>query len=477
MQVFKSPKKSLGDLAAVTAAKTIAAASDVAVVLDGQGVVRDVAFNTAELSRELDVGGRWTGSPLSDIVTPESQPKVKALLQDAAAAGAPVWRHLNHPSPGGPDIPVLYAAVNIGRDDRFLVIGRDLRQVASMQQRLVDAQQAMERDYLRLRQTETRYRLLFQTSSEAVMIVDATSRAILDANLAALALLDESAPRLLKSDLLGHFDAAGGQSVEGMLAEVRATGRDGTCNARLAGGQRDCRLGASLFRQEGAPQFLVRMSPREVSPQGAASKPTALLLKFFEVAADGLVITQFDGRIIRGNLAFLEMAQLAGAEQARGESLDRWLGRPGVDFNVVLANLRQNGAIKLFATIVRGEYGATTDVEMSAVSLPDDDGKPGFGFAVRNVERRLSTASSSRSELPHSLAHLTELVGRVPLRDLVRETTEVIEKLSIEAALELTGDNRASAAEMLGLSRQSLYVKLRRFGIDDHAAEDAPDDE
>jgi DNA-binding protein Fis len=31
--------------------------------------------------------------------------------------------------------------------------------------------------------------------------------------------------------------------------------------------------------------------------------------------------------------------------------------------------------------------------------------------------------------------------------------------------LNLTGNNRASAAEMLGLSRQSLYVKLRRFGF------------
>jgi len=33
--------------------------------------------------------------------------------------------------------------------------------------------------------------------------------------------------------------------------------------------------------------------------------------------------------------------------------------------------------------------------------------------------------------------------------------------------LKLTGDNRATAAEMLGLSRQSLYVKLRRFGLAD----------
>ena len=51
-------------------------------------------------------------------------------------------------------------------------------------------------------------------------------------------------------------------------------------------------------------------------------------------------------------------------------------------------------------------------------------------------------------------------------------TTDVIERLCIEAALELTRDNRASAAEMLGLSRQSLYVKLRRHGLGDLEAGD-----
>jgi DNA-binding NtrC family response regulator len=69
--------------------------------------------------------------------------------------------------------------------------------------------------------------------------------------------------------------------------------------------------------------------------------------------------------------------------------------------------------------------------------------------------------------LPRSVEQLTELVGRVSLKDLVRESTDLIEKLCIEAALELTQDNRASAAEMLGLSRQSLYVKLRRYNLGD----------
>ena len=36
---------------------------------------------------------------------------------------------------------------------------------------------------------------------------------------------------------------------------------------------------------------------------------------------------------------------------------------------------------------------------------------------------------------------------------------------SIEAALEITNNNRAAAADLLGLSRQSLYVKLSKFEI------------
>jgi len=477
VQVFKSPKESLGDLGAQSAAKLIAAATDVAVVVDGQGVIRDVAFNKDELSLELDAQGRWLGSKLLEIVTPDTQAKVRQLLADVAALKPSNWRQVNHASPGGEDIPILYSAINIGRKDRFVVVGRDLRPLAAMQQRLINAQQSMERDYVRLRHAETRYRLMFQVSSEAVMIVDASNNLIVDANPAALLLLDESGPQLLKSGILSHFDAAGSEAVQTLLADVRATGRDNNVQAHLEKGRRECRVAASLFRQENASLFLVRLSSLISAPEDSSLRATSLLLKYFDTAPDGLVITQFDGRVVRSNPAFLEMAQLSSAEQVRGEALDRWLGRAGVDFSVALANLRQNGSIKLFATAMRGEYGAVAEVEVSAVSLADGDDKPGFGFAIRNVEKRLSAAAPSPRELPRSMAQLTELIGRVPLRDLVRETTDVIEKLSIEAALELTGNNRASAAEMLGLSRQSLYVKLRRFGLAEHALDDEADNE
>ena len=172
------------------------------------------------------------------------------------------------------------------------------------------------------------------------------------------------------------------------------------------------------------------------------------------------------------NASFIELAQLPTEEQARGQSLGRWLGRTDVELEILTANLRQHGAVRLFASQVRGELGETSEVEVSAVSMMNG-GQPCFGFAIRDVGRRLQPSPQTERAFPRSLDHLTELIGRVALKDLVREATDVIERLCIEAALKLTGDNRASAAEMLGLSRQSLYVKLRRYGMGDPEAQGA----
>jgi transcriptional regulator PpsR len=274
--------------------------------------------------------------------------------------------------------------------------------------------------------------------------------------------------------------------VQALLAGVRTAGWADNVRARSADGERELLVSASLFRQENASLFLVRLLPLASDAAAGAGavlpKTKSNLLKVVESAPDGFVVTGPDGRILTANTAFLDLAQLATEEQARGESLGRWLGRPGVDLNVLTASLRQHGSVRLFASTLRGEYGATADIEVSAVAVPDGD-QPCFGFAIRNVGRRLpaepraagGAAGAAGRDLPRSVEQLTELVGRVPLKDLVRETTDVIERLCIEAALELTGDNRASAAELLGLSRQSLYVKLRRYGLGDLGA-DAADD-
>ncbi len=466
MKQFRAAKTSLGDLDAEDAAALIAAASDIALIIDREGVIRDLAVDGEDMA--LAGYRTWIGKPWVATVTEETRPKVRDLLADAASKATPRWRQLNHPAVSGPDVPILYAAVQVGRAGSVLAVGRDLRAIAALQQRLVDAQQSIERDYSRLRHVETRYRLLFQISSDAVLIVDAESLKVVEANPAASQLLGAHAPRLAGRLFPDGFDDESSAALRSLLREVRASGRADEIRARLADHQHQFLVTASLFRQEQTALFLIRLAPLEADADAAIiSRTKSKLLRFVELAPDGFVVTGADGRVITANAAFLELVQVANEHQVQGESLERWLGRPGVDLSVLLANLRQHGSVWLFATSLRGEYGATASVEISAVAVTGD--QPCYGFTIRNVDRRLTPEPRTSHRLPRSVQQLTELVGRVPLKDLVRETTDVIERLCIEAALELSGDNRASAAEMLGLSRQSLYVKLRRYGLGDLA--------
>jgi transcriptional regulator PpsR len=468
---FKAPKRTLGALDAEAAAIVVAAATDIALVVDGKGVIRDLAFGSDELARDLDGAGKWLGRTWSDIVTDETRPKVLSLLEEAAAATEPRWRQVNHPSTRGPDVPVLYSAVRLGANNRFLALGRDLRAIAALQQRLVDAQQSMERDYWRHRHAETRYRLLFQTTTEPVIIVDAATMKVVEANPAADALFGKPGKSLAGRAFPEGFDAPGTEAIHAALAAVRATGRSEELHVRTADDRRELRASIAMFRQETTSLILLRFSALDAATGGTtAHTAQEQVLNVIEHAPDAFVIAAPDGRVMIANPAFLDLAQLPTQEQVQGEPLERWVGRPGVDMNVLLANLRQHKAVRLFATTVRGAYGASTEVEINAVAVTNGN-QPYFGFAIRNVGQRLRTDARPVHELPRSVEQLTELVGRVSLKDLVREATDVIERLCIEAALELTRDNRASAAEMLGLSRQSLYVKLRRYGLGDLSAE------
>lgn len=465
--VFRAPKRTLGDLDAEIAGELIAAAADIALIVDAKGVIRDVSLGGEELAQEGF--GAWVGKPWVETVTIESRPKVEEMLRDSAAKTPTRWRQINHPTESGADVPVRYAALRLGDSGRIVAVGRDLRAIANLQQRLVDAQQSMERDYSRLRHAETRYRLLFQIAAQPVLIVDANSMKVVEANPAAGQLLNKTIKRLSGRSFPDLFDAESTKAVQAHLSQVRSKGRADEIAATLHDGKTETVLSASLFRQDNASHFLVRLSPLEAD--GVVSKVSSKLFSVVESLPDGFVVTDLDRRILSVNPAFLDLAELASEEQARGEQLDRWIGRPGIDLDALIANIREHGSVRHFSTVLRGEYGANEEVEISGVSVLTGE-YPCYGFTIRNVGNREPLRSARPRELPRSVEQLTQLVGRVTLKELVRETTDVIERLCIEAALELTGDNRASAAEMLGLSRQSLYSKLRRFGMGDLDPED-----
>lgn len=475
---FRTPRQSLGDLDADIASTVIAMAADVALVVDAEGVVRDLAYGADDITDHdvpKDDFAGWVGMAWIDTVTLESRPKIEEMLADAAENGATRWRQVNHPSPRGIDLPVRYAALRMGDDGRVLVLGRELSTMAALQQRLVESQLSMEREYARLRNAETRYRQLFHIATEAVLIVNAATRKVLEANPAAGQLFEAEPKRLVGRVVTDLVATAGVEDLMTMLAAVRSTGRPEETRAELRAGGGAAVFTTSLFRQGGEAHYLMRVSAEGSAGAMAAKSDRAAFHAAVERLPEGFVVTDTDQRIVSANAAFLDLAELATEEQVRDQPIDRWLGRPGVDVNVLIANLKEHGSLRQFATILNGEYGSLDEVEVAAVALTDGD-EPRYAFSVRSIGRRMRGMGAGGQQLPGNMSQLTELVGRVSLKELVRDTTDVIERMCIETALRLTGDNRASAAEMLGLSRQSLYSKLRRYGLGDLDGDSGRDD-
>jgi DNA-binding NtrC family response regulator len=102
-------------------------------------------------------------------------------------------------------------------------------------------------------------------------------------------------------------------------------------------------------------------------------------------------------------------------------------------------------------------------VEISATGSSQTD--PSYlGVLIRDIGRRIG-GSNDESSLRAELGSISERIGKTPLRKLVKDTVSVVERHYVTSALQLAHNNRTVAAELLGLSRQSLYAKLNRYGI------------
>ncbi len=220
---------------------------------------------------------------------------------------------------------------------------------------------------------------------------------------------------------------------------------------------------ATLMTRDPGPVFLLQLANAGTDTQTAARGTALRIEEILERLPDAFVVTDQDGTVRRANKAFLELVQVATEGGVLGQSIGRWLTRPGAGLGVLLANLHEHGEIRQFPTAITGEVGLEAEVEISAASSGLGSARA-IGLVVRDVSRRVSTRDGT-TPLGHAFTAIEKDIGRVPLPVLVRQTAATLERHCIERALKLADDNRTAAAELLGLSRQSLYAKLGRYGF------------
>ncbi len=405
------------------------------------------------------------GRPWLELVRESDKDHAEEALR-AAQADSGTAHRVDVALSSGPDeepIPTTCWLCACMETQTVAVACVDLRGETSLRQQLVNAQRTLEQDYWSNRRLEARYRRMLEMVAEGFLVVDDLSGRVLEANSVAANLLSLEEGALVGRVFPVGLDNEGTRALTELQREARST--TAVVQGQITTSQGDAlSIGVTCLRQGNETRLLIRLASVSDSQTDLGMGDDS-----FETSPDGILITDADGVVIAANAAYLDMACIQDAQQATGRRADRWLGRSIVDLDVLLGNIQPDRPLQLFSSVLRTELGTQLDIELSAVQT-NRSGRSLILMFIRDVSRRIDSEEGTEVHLPRSIEQITGRVGRVPLKQLVRESTDVIEALCIEAALKLTQDNRAAAAELLGLSRQSLYTKLRRFDIGDSEA-------
>ena len=424
----------------------VSLSSDIALVLDETGVITSVAQSGPQ--PVAPAAEQWVGRSWADTVSGTMRRKVEALLSDVASTGLARRREIFHPGAGGADIPVAYTAIRLGRGGPVIAVGRDLRAIAAIQQRFLDAQQDLERGYWRARQAESQERQLYHVLTDAVLIVDAANLRIVSANRAAQGRLGAEAA-LHGRSVDEFFDQRSRGSVNELMQTARTHGRPVELRARLQDDPVTSSVAATPFRAGDEQRLLVRLrsAASPLAPAGGV------------LQREAAAVTDSTGRVLSCDAAFIALLELSDDTALVGRPVSDWLGERPEDVAALLREVRQAGLAAREAMPLRVRVHAEVRVSASWLTEGDQDC---VGLVLHHAEPRPAALGEAQAAFAQAWTRLTSQLGASPLPVMLRQATALAERHFICMALQRSQGDAGDAAQLLGVSRDSLARRRRR---------------
>ncbi|RST84712.1 PAS domain-containing protein [Aquibium carbonis] len=437
----------LGEADPDVIARMVAFVAEVALVIDPDNRVRDVSTSN-NLDAPLDTE-TWKGRLFSDLVVPESAAAAQSLLATTRADRRADSQEIVHPTPYG-QVGVRYAAAASGREGDVILIGSPSR----MHRRAAWS-------------SENLFRSLWEFGADAMLVLDGSTGKIRDGNHAAAAILGESPEKLRRFRLVDMLDPGWRAEVSSRLRGVLSSGRSD--RMIVVPKQADAaRVILTMEPSRGEERGLVVARFLPADDDAAADGIASSLPQLIRESPDPVVLVDRGGTLVWTNDAFLAAVGAPAAPLAVGQRIDEFLkSKTDPDMSTLLETTARQGRVAVEGLWLEGLSAPAVPVDAMLVDVSAGS-LPCFGLVLR-VKSEATRARDTGASL--DLSGLTDLVGRTPLKDLVQNTTDVVEKMCVEAALRLTGNNRSAAARALGLSRQAFYLKLNRLGLGDHTDE------
>lgn len=444
-----------------TSAKAIIGAADFVFRLWPDGEIADASFGPklAYSPKETGLAGRQ----ISEIASPEAKAMVADMITAARNGRAVAKRMIPHSDLIGTGTAGRYSAHLTADGKNIVMIGTAISAEILQATQTVDAEIARYRQVDRAR-LEAEYRYLFQRSTVGLLIVNTDTGLIEEANGNAVEILGRDATDLIGQSFQAMIETPGDAdelpqqdhaAEHRFLCHTRGTQLPLAVTTQVARGiewsfmvVRLNRLDEDLGNRRGAP-----------TPSDPAAKMTIELLRKSDIP---IAMTDLIGSVVWTNPA---LEGVTGPVPDGAPSISTLLGIPVRTVEMVLRNADQHGRLLTSLSALESGLARTGDAYVAVIPMPAGQ-TTGYGFVIHKI--LAGAAPDSRSSTPSELDRrdaLADLVGQAPMKELVRRSTDVIERKCIEAALRLTENNRAAAANVLGLSRQSLYIKLRLHGL------------
>jgi transcriptional regulator PpsR len=464
MSISHHPDKLFAELSGKELSQIARASADISFVLDDLGSIQSIYSDNKYLAKQISddlIGKKWL-----EVVEPDSRTKVQRLLDDASPDTITKFRQINMiGNERNVALPMMCASIKTSSNQKIIVIGRDITEVSRLQQNLVSAQKEISQNYLQISQLEERFQSIFEIGTESIVIVKADDAyPIIEMNRNAIKQLLLAKNNCIGNSLLSLFPAGELSKAANFLEGVQETDEPSILKTVLSNGEAT-QISATSFINSGIPYLLLNLKPLDLAKASSLLYADSLTVKAIENNAYGFVVCTPEGLILKANKAFNKLSATRVEQDLIGTNIRNYLGPERTDFDQMMQSLKGKASSQSCVSSIANATSSIKLVDISAVSVAQP--RACIGMIFRQVDSRQNKGARIDKKLVRSSQELSMLVGKVPLKDILAETTDLIEQLCIKAALDLTQDNRVSASEILGLSRQSLYIKLRKYGLVD----------
>ena len=433
---------------------------DINLLIDLKGKILTINLPNKNINKNLNC---WLNKNIFDFLTIESKEKLDMQITSLSEINKFSTKgiELNHVSPETGEFPIRYKGFKTEDKKNIILIGNDLSQIAEIQKKFVNSQLALEREYSKFRSFETKYKALIEFSEEALVILHASLGNILDLNNPAAKLLKQKKEKLIGVNFSKIFNYQNEKEFIEKLKSNEINNPNFFYTNEM--NKNGIVFHSSVFRAENEVCILVRLE-KPLKVNSSENEFNNILNNFYEKTRDGIVFTNKMGIIKYVNDSFLSLCKSENQQLIIDRPFSEFLARGIVDLKVLIEATLENGSTMPFKTQLISNFDIRTDIEISSTNTSTKFGEfICFIISYKPNENELNNNDNVVSE--KATRKITKLVGSAPLKDLVADTSDIVEKICIETALEITKNNRVATAEMLHLSRQSLYVKLRKYNL------------